>query len=130
MNKDNLKAGCLYGNGSTYKGSIVNRKILEISNGIVNYISITKTKSYNEVKLVKLETFAKWARYESLGFIAKKCKKSWRLNSSSPEAYIEGKVYIGELRKNFVKEGIDTFVVKDENGKDGNFHTGSDYFDV
>lgn len=130
MNKNNLKAGCLYGNGSTYKGSIVNRKILEISNGIVNYISITKTKSYNEVKSVKLETFEKWARYESLGFISKKCKKDWKLNSNSPVIYVKGKVYIGELRKNALKKGLDTFVVNGEDGKVGNFHTNSEYFDV
>lgn len=130
MNKNNLKVGCLYGNGSTYKGSIVNRKILEISNGIVHYVPITKEKSYDKVESLKLETFARWARYESLGFISKKCKKTWKLNPGSSEAYIEGKVYIGELRKNFVKQGVDTFSVKGEDGKVGNFHTDSEYFDV
>lgn len=130
MNKENLKIGQIYGNGTKEQGEPRLRKILDISDGIVSYIVITRHKSNSKVNKVKDGVFAKWARYESSGFIPKKCKKNWSLNSNSPALYVEGKVYIGELRKNFVKEGIDTFVVKDENGKDGNFHTGSDYFDV
>ena len=56
------------------------------------------------------------------------CKKDWILDGEVH--FKKGEYYSGRLRKNHIRNGIDTFEVKSEFGQKSNFHTGSEYFDI
>lgn len=56
------------------------------------------------------------------------CKKDWSLDSVTH--FKQGEFYDGKYKENLIRKGINTFVTKDKNGVDANFHSGSDYFDI
>lgn len=57
-----------------------------------------------------------------------KCKKDWTLDGITH--FKKDEYYYGHLKKDYIRKGIDTFIVKDKYGIKANFHTGSDYFDI
>lgn len=64
-----------------------------------------------------------------MNIIKLECKEDWILNGEVH--FKKGKVYEGKWMKNEFRQGINTFYVKGDGGlRAGNFHSGSDYFDI
>lgn len=59
----------------------------------------------------------------------KECKKDWILDGVVH--FAKGASYKGEWKEDFLRPGMHTFTVSGKLGLPaGNFHSGSDYFDI
>lgn len=124
MKVEQIKIGKKYSRGSAV------RNVLDIRGDTVIFQNIMLTYSSGKKIELDINTFAEWAKYESLGYIPKRCKKDWFFNDEDKPRYIKGKTYIGEVKKDFEKLGEDKFTVKDENGILWAFYTGSEHFNI
>lgn len=125
MKSKDLIVGKMYGNGL---GTI--RELLEIDNSLAIYRIVKyEDSNYSPIVKVNLPSFARWAKYESLGFVEKKCLKTWRDKEGNAPTFIKDKIYIGELKKLNLR--FNTFCPEvEKSSEEWNFHSGSDYFNV